>query len=693
MDSSLLIERGKALHRQGRLEEATGIYRQVLANEREHADALHLLGVIANQRGEHEHAAEMIGKALMYKPSAEHFHTNMGIALMGLGDWEGAHDHFMAELMRYPASHAGHLNLGVLLQRQDKLEQAIEHYQAALSLQPGDVMVLNNLGFACVGLRKFDAALEYAQKSLQLQEKNPDALNVLGLINRHQGRFNGAIEYFTRALGQRPGSAEIYLNFGATYRDMGQFDQAAEAFRHSLVLAPDQADTYVCLGHVLNVMGRLDEAIDVHRMGLRAVANNTVIHSNLLLYLNYKEGVSPEAMLAEARAYGAQAAREATSFIHDKSSADPGRKLRIGLVSGDLWMHAVGFFLQNVLENIDPNKIEMFAYATSDRKDALTERLRRCIPHWCDAGINKMSDEALANRIRADGIDILVDLAGYTAHNRLPVFAWKPAPVQVSWLGYLGTTGLNAIDYILADNRALPPSEEAQFVETPWRLPGSYICFSPPEVGVEVGALPALSSGHVTFGCFNNLSKLTDRVVACWARLLAAVPESRLYLKSKTLGSSEVREALICRFAKWGVSPERLQLEGQFASHEAHFRAYQRVDIALDPFPYPGITTTVEGLWMGVPAVALRGDRFLSHQGETILHNAGLPEWIAENEDDYVAKAAAYARDLERLAALRARLRDQVLASPLFDAPRFARNLEEAFRGMWRKWCELKANS
>lgn len=233
-----------------------------------------------------------------------------------------------------------------------------------------------------------------------------------------------------------------------------------------------------------------------------------------------------------------------------------------------------------------------------------------------------------------------------------------------------------------------PIGEEDQFTQTPWRLPDSYICFSPPAAAVEAGPLPALSNGNVTFGCFNNLSKVTDRVVACWAQLLQAVPESRLFLKSKALGESEVRKAVADRFARDGVSADRLLMEGQQASHQEHFRAYQRVDIALDPFPYPGITTTVEGLWMGVPTMALRGDRFLSHQGESILNNAGLPDWVANDEDEYVAKAAAFARDLEKLTTLRAKLRDQVRASPLFDAPRFARNLEQAFREMWRKWCE-----
>jgi predicted O-linked N-acetylglucosamine transferase (SPINDLY family) len=394
-------------------------------------------------------------------------------------------------------------------------------------------------------------------------------------------------------------------------------------------------------------------------------------------------GVRPT-LLAEARAFG----QKVVSAVPHHDNAQTRSRLRIGLVSGDLGLHPVGYFLQSVLESLDPDRLEVFAYATLERKDALNQRLRLSIPHWREAAVSKMSDEALANQIRADGIDILIDLAGHTAHNRLTVFAWKPAPVQVSWLGYLGTTGLNAMDYILADAWALPAGEEDQFTETPWRLPESYICFSPPDSTVEGGSLPALDRGDITFGCFNNLNKITEDVVACWARVLQAVPGGRLYLKTKSLEVPEARETLLANFARFGIAPERLVIKGRFESHEEHFRAYHEVDIALDPFPYPGITTTVEALWMGVPVLAMKGDRFISHQGETILHNLGLPEWIADDADGYVAKATAFARDVKALAALRAGLRERLLASPLCDAPRFARNLEMALRGMWRRWCE-----
>jgi len=298
-----------------------------------------------------------------------------------------------------------------------------------------------------------------------------------------------------------------------------------------------------------------------------------------------------------------------------------------------------------------------------------------------------MDDERLVQSILEDGIGILIDLSGHTAHNRLPVFAWKPAPVQVTWLGYLATTGVSEIDYVVADDWTFPVSEEENFTEKVWRLPESYLCFTPPSDGLDAGPLPAISNGYITFGSFNNLSKINDAVVALWSRVLVAVPNSRLFLKAKQFKETAARHRIIERFAAHGIGAERLILEGRVPRAD-YLSSFRRVDIALDPSPYPGITSSVESLWMGVPVLTLAGNRFLSRQGVGLLMNVGLPEWIAESEDDYVTRGAAHASDLQALSSLRSELRRRALVSPIFDAPRFARRLEVALRGMWQKWCE-----
>jgi len=357
-------------------------------------------------------------------------------------------------------------------------------------------------------------------------------------------------------------------------------------------------------------------------------------------------------------------------------------KLRVGLVSGDLRSHPVSYFLESVLSAIDPSKIELIAYPTTPIVDDLSERIKPSFSMW--KPIYGKNDEAAANMIYADGVHILLDLSGHTANNRLPMFGYKPSPVQVSWLGYFATTGLNEMDYLIGDPYVTPPKDDDQFTEKIWRLPETRWCFTPPDVDTEVSEPPAVNHGYVTFGCFNNATKVNDEVMALWTKVLNAIPNSRLLLKAKQFHDQMARESIIQRFAAHGIDNKRISLE-EFEDRQKYFAAYNKIDITLDPFPFTGGTTSVESLWMGVPLVTLAGDSLISRQGVGVLMNAGLPDWIAEDEEEYVAKAVLFASDLDKLAILRTGLRSQVLASPLFDAPRFARNIENALLEMWNQ--------
>jgi predicted O-linked N-acetylglucosamine transferase (SPINDLY family) len=369
----------------------------------------------------------------------------------------------------------------------------------------------------------------------------------------------------------------------------------------------------------------------------------------------------------------------------DPRSAEAWRLLRAGLVSGDLYRHPVGFFLQGPLRELDETRVELYAYSCNPREDEVTASLRPHVAVW--RAVAGLADADLARLVHDDRIDVLVDLAGHTEHNRLPVFARRPAPVQATWLGYFATTGLREIDWKIGDPWVTPTEEEAHFTERIWRMPVCCYCFAPPVDAPPVAELPSRANGYVTYGCLNNLAKLNDGVVETWARVLRADPDARLLLKSRPLRSEEVVDRVRRRFAHHGVGAERLLLES--ADHyPRHLEAYARVDVALDPFPYTGGATTTESLWMGVPVLTLRGDRYIGHQGETLLRAAALPDWIATDQDDYVRKALQLAADREGLARLRAGLRARTASSPLFDARRFARDLEAAWRGMWAAWCD-----
>ena len=465
------------------------------------------------------------------------------------------------------------------------------------------------------------------------------------------------------------------------------------SFRRAIEIRPDNADAHVGLSNVWKSLGEFESALKCIHRSLELDPDCVLAHNNLLFIHNYVADQPAALLLADAQRFGEVATRLARPYTDWPNSPKPERPLRAGFVSGDLCDHPVGYFLESVLAALSSQasgRLELFAYPNRSCDDVTSKRIQANCKGWHPAVW--LSDEALARRIRDDEVDILIDLSGHTAHNRLSVFAWKPAPVQVSWLGYFATTGVAAVDYFIADHWTLPPDQEAHFTEQIWRLPESRLCFTPPDAEVAVSPLPALTNDYITFGSFNNLSKMNDAVVALWAQVLHAVPGSRLFLKYQQLAEASVRQRTCERFAVHGIAPERLIFE-DYVPRANYLAAYQRVDIALDPFPFPGGTTTVEALWMGVPVLTLAGERFLSRQGVGLLMNAGLPEWVASDPRDYVARAVSHASDLQRLASLRSGLRQQVLASPIFDAPRFAQHFEAALRGMWQTWCSRDASA
>ena len=678
---------GLTLQERGRLDEAVASYRRALQIKPDYAETHSNLGNVLKGLGRLDDAVASYRRALEIKPDFADAHNNLGVALKDLGRLDDAVASYRWALAIKPDFADAHSNLGVVLKELGRLDDAVASYRRALAIKPDFADAHSNLGVALKALGRLDDAVASYRQALAIKPDYAEAHNNLGVALSGLGRPDDAVESFRLALGLKPELADAHYNLGNTLSGLGRPDDAVKSFRRALEIKPDFADAHSNLGNALKDLGRLDDAMASYHRALEIKPDFAEAHSNLLFAHNYLADQPAMRLLDEARHFDDLVARKALPHTDWHNTSKPSRCLRVGLVSGDLRNHPVGYFLESVLMALSANaagRLEFFAYHNHFRTDALTERIKACCHGW--HSVMGLSDEALVQMIRGDGIDILIDLSGHTAHNRLSMFAWKPAPVQASWLGYFATTGVAAMDYLIADPWVAPEAEEAYFSEKIWRLPETYLCFTPPDVAAEVAPLPALANGYITFGCFNHLTKMNDAVVALWARVLHAVPGSRLFLKTRQLNEATTQQGVVDRFTAYGIDAGRLVLEGSAPRVEL-LSAYRRVDIALDPFPYPGGTTSVESLWMGVPALTLAGERFLSHIGESILQNVGLPEWIASGADDYVARAASHASDLQRLTVLRSELRQQVLSSPLFDAPRFARHFEVALRGMWAQWC------
>jgi len=674
----------QALKQLGRLDAALVSYRQAASLQPNDPWCQYNVGVVLQQLAHRDDALASYREVLRLAPNFPRAHNNLGKLLQEMGQPEAAVASYRRALEQDASFFEAQFNLGKVLVVIGKLDEAVTAFISAVDLQHNDPRAFSYLGAELLKLDQPEAAGAAFEKQCLLQPNNWEGHYNLGCALGRIGVHAEAVSSFRRAIELQPVQSDAHYNLGVALKNLGQFDAALESLEQAVVLNPDSLEALNNLGLVLLALGRLDEGLACLRQVLERSPDRHVTHSNLLFALNLLPGHTMAQILEEARAYGEKVSVDIVPNNTWLTRPILDKRLRIGLVSGDLHSHPVGYFLEGAVAELDPSLMELYAYVTHQQEDALTERLKPHFIQWNQ--VNSLSDEELAERIRGDAIDILIDLSGHTDHNRLPAFTRKPAPVQVTWLGYFATTGVPGMDYLLGDSQVVPSGEEVYFSETVWRLPDIYYCFTPPDVAIEPSPLPALSNAYITFGCSNRLSKMNDGVVQTWAKLLLALPTSKLLLKASELINPIRQQVIQARFAALGIESDRLILEASSPRPE-YLATYQRVDIALDPFPYPGGTTTVEGLWMEVPVVTLKGDRFIGHQGETILHNAGLSDWIARDQDDYVAKAVAFAGDLAALSDLRAGLRSQLLASPVCDAPRFARHFEAALRGMWRQWC------
>lgn len=637
----------------GRLADAESALRQALQIRPRHAEAHHGLGNLILGLGRAGEAEACFRQAVQFKPKYAEAHNGLGNALLILGQ---------------PA-------------------EAAASYRRALQLQPHFVEAHNNLGNSHRARGLLAEARASFERALRLRPDYAEAHSNLGDVLRAMGLLVEAEASLRTALRLKPDLYAVHSNLGGVLLRQGRLGEAGASFQQAVRMNPRYAMAHNNLGNVHLALGRVPEAEASYRAALQMQPDYPEAHSNLLFSLAYRDDVSQDAVLDAHRQYGRRVEAPHQGRWPDHSdrvrAGGADRRLRVGYVSPDLREHSIAYFIAPLLREHDRSAVEIFCYAGVMRPDAVTESLQRYAAHWLSTV--GMTDAALAERITADGIDILVDLAGHTAGNRLPAFARKPAPVQISWLGYPDTTGLSAVGYRLVDAITDPPNESVVATETLIRLEHGFLCFEPAANTPDPVEPPCIASGTITFGSFNNPAKLSGGTLSAWARILAVVPHSRLLLKGMGFGDEPSRREFTARFEKHGGDPRRLALLGRTERTSDHLATYEQVDIALDTFPYNGTTTTCEALWMGVPVVTVAGDRHASRVGASLMTQLRLTELIAASVQHYVEIASLLASDGARLRAFRATLRERMASSSLCDAKAFARKMEAAYRDLWKR--------
>jgi protein O-GlcNAc transferase len=537
---------------------------------------------------------------------------------------------------------------------------------------------LCELGGKLILQRRLEEAAAACRQSIELDPKIPQTHYNLGIALRELGQLDESEAAYRQAIALKADFPQAHNNLGNALRMLGRLDEAEESLRAAVALKPDYAEAHSNLGNVVREQGKLDEAIACFRKAIALRPDANAIWSNLLYLLHYHPDFTPERIYREHRAWAEPLEKSLEGEIrrHDNDRSK-NRRLKIGYVSADFRVHAAANFLLPLFKHHDPKEVEVICYSGVRRPDAVTAALRQMSHGWRDAFA--LSDAELAHQIRADRIDLLVDLSVHMAGNRLPVFARRPAPIQITWLGYPSTTGLRSIDYRLTDSLLDPHDRPDCYSEKSIRMSGSFWCYQPLVDVPAVQELPALQNGYLSFGCLNNFAKVTPGVLECWRKILIAIPTSRMIIHSL---EGRHRRTVLEFFRAGGVDPARIEFVGRL-SPEKYFQLYHRIDLCLDPFPYPGHTTLLDGISMGVPAIAMTGSTAVSRGAAEILSTVGLADFVARHPPEYVAKAIAAAGDLTQLAKLRSTFRGKLASSRLMDGRQFASELEETYRRLW----------
>jgi predicted O-linked N-acetylglucosamine transferase (SPINDLY family) len=669
-----LLGAGLEHHRAGRLSEAERLYRAVLARDPDHSQAVFLLGMLATASGRLDDAVEMLTRATALAPGQAACHAELGEAYRRRGDVSAAIDSLLKAVAIDPGPVGPVFTLGGLLHERGAASGALACFRHASELEPNLPGIDERIASARAAVSRAGAESEAAFSAA--------ALLALARPAAVKGRLEDAAAMLERAVHLSPRLTVAHGNLGLVNATRGRVREACANYRRALEIEPDSADTHHNLGNALLRGGLLDEAIASFRSAVRSNPNHASYHSDLVFHLHFHPDYDSQALLAEARdwerSHGAGLAMRPARRERDRA-AD--RRLRIGYVSPNFRRHCQAFFMSPLLQHHDHQHFEIVCYSDVARADDWTERLLA----YADRvqPVVGTSDADLAERIADDGIDILVDLTMHMAENRLPTFARKPAPVQVSWLAYPGTTGILAIDYRVTDPYLDPQEGDVgPYAERLLRLPDTFWCYDP--LAVEaVGPSPAPQRGHVAFGSLNNVLKVSEASIGLWTQVLRRVENSTLTLLAP---AGDARDRTLALFEERGIERGRVRLL-EYQSRQLYLATYRSIDIGLDTVPYNGHTTSLDALWMGVPVVTLVGATVVGRAGLCHAMNLGLPELVARTPEQFVSIAAGLAEDLDRLGSLRAGLRARMERSPLMDGARFTKSMEAAYRSVWRRWC------
>jgi predicted O-linked N-acetylglucosamine transferase (SPINDLY family) len=678
---------GAAYQALGKFAEAGSCHQQALRLDPKNIVALNNLGITLVSLGQKEEAVATFRQALELNPNDPEILCNLAAALRGQEKLDEALAYYHEALRLRPDLAQVHHNLGNILQAQGQVDEALACYQRAVQAAPRFGLAYLSMGQALQSSGRLDQAILAYRQAVQVQSDYLEGYINLGNALLENNCTAEALAAYQQALRARPESAEAYNGLGNAYYAQGQLDEAVSCYQSAVHLQPDFTAPRYNLGVARQAQGRLKEAQELYQQVLRQKPDDHVAHSTYLGSLNYDPQVESAVLLAEHRRWAEQHIRRGPDPAPHDNPPDPRRRLRVGYASSDFRSHAVAYFLAPILAHHDREQVESICYADVAAPDGMTAHLRALAHQWRDTF--GLPDDKLIHLIRQDRIDILVELVGHTAHNRLLAFARKPAPVQVSYLGYPCTTGVPAIDYRLGDAITDPPGEPVYYTEELIRLPNIFCCYAAAKNAPRVTALPAQARGTLTFGSLHKLDKLNAAVLDLWCQLLKAVPSSRLLLCRNTL-HGQAAEHFRQQFQERGIDAARLVFHRVEPVNLQHLRVYDDIDVSLEPFPWDGHTTACESLWMGVPVIALRGQRPSGRMVASVLTALGLTDLIAATPEDYCRIAVRLAGDVPQLAELRSGLRQRMMESPLCDGAVFTRGLEDAYRYMWQRWCDRR---